>query len=227
MSNSTYSKKTIFYIITFGFIIALFIIFHIYGFVLEAFSTNIILNIRTDYKSRIATEEIININDIISSEDRRILNSYNCHIQPLFTKYEYFDKLNPYFPIKNIGVPYTFQGINFAESNIKPNDISIKNSIILTHNKLKYEANIYKIFNQNYESMGIWAIYLNDSLQYSSSIELNDTLDESIGSHAFYYNFYQSKKVFFRAVYKFKNKTTRHAEYLVIEKLLDVKVIDK
>ena len=140
MSNSTYSKKTIFYIITFGFITALFIVFHIYGFVLEAFSTNIILNIRTDYKSRIATEEIININDIISSEDRRILNSYNCHIQPLFTKYEYFDKLNPYFPIKNIGVPYTFQGINFAESNIKPNDISIKNSIILTHNKLKYDA---------------------------------------------------------------------------------------
>ena len=154
MSNSTYSKKTIFYIITLGFIIALFLIFHIYGFVLEAFSTNIILNIRTDYKSRIATEEIININDIISSEDRRILNSYNCNIQPLFTKYEYFDKLTPYFPIKNIGVPYTFQGINFAESNIKPNDISIKNSIILTHNKLKYDATIYKIFNQNYESMG-------------------------------------------------------------------------
>ena len=125
------------------------------------------------------------------------------------------------------GFPYTFHGVNFDESRITLNDIYIKDSLTLTNNSLKYEATLYKIYNQNYESMGVWAVYLNDSLQYSSSLELNDTFNKSIGSHAFYYNFYQSKKVFFRAVYKFKNKTTRHAEYLVIEKLLDVKVRDK
>lgn len=227
MSNLKYSKKSIFYSIFFGSLIALWIVFNIYNFVLEAFATNTILNIRTDYKSRVATEETVNINDILSPNDKSILNSYNCSIQPFFTKYEYFNKLSYYFPIVNTGFPYTFHGVNFDESRITLNDIYIKDSLTLTNNSLKYEATLYKIYNQNYESMGVWAVYLNDSLQYSSSLELNDTFNESIGSHAFYYNFYQSKKVFFRAVYKFKNKTTKHAEYLVIEKLLDVKVRDK
>lgn len=227
MSDLNYSKKTIFYIITLGFMITLFLIFHIYGFVLEAFTTNVINNIQTDYKSRIATEEIVNINDIISDDDKVIISLYNYHIQPLFTQYEYFHNLTPYFPIKNIGFSPTFQGINFSESKITLNDVYLMTSIVLKNNKLQYESTLYKIFNQNYESMGTLAIYLNDSLQYSSPIKVNDTLNESIGSHTFYYNFYQSKKVFFRAVYKFRNKTTRHAEYLVVEKLLDVKVRDR
>lgn len=227
MANLNNSKKSIFYTITFSIFIALYFIFQVYGFVLEAFATNVFLNIRTDYKSRLATEDLVNINDIISPEDNSIINNYNCHIQPLFTKYEFLDELLFYFPLKNIGVPYTFHGIDFSGSRIATSDVYLINSIILTNNQLKYNATLHKILNENYESMGVWAVYLNDTLQYSSSIELNDNLTESIGSHSFHYNFYQSKKVFFRAVYKFKNKTTRHAEYLVIEKLLDVKVIDK
>ena len=222
MPYSKYSKKTAFYIIFLGSIIALLIIFNIYGFVLKAFRTNIVMNIQTDYKSRIESEEIININDIISSEDSRILDSYNYYIQPFITKYEYFNKLNSYLPPKSLGFPYMFQCIDFKESQITLNDVYLKNYITIINNHLKYNGMLYKTLNQNYESMGIWAVYLNDTLQYSSSIELNDKLNESIGSHVFYYNFSRTKQVLFRVVYKFKNKTTRHAEYLVIEKLLNI-----